>query len=307
MTSFNQSRMDFMDYLKIEKNASPYTIKFYNNDINGFLLFLQSEAVQNLKDVDYLVVRVFLTQLYDKNLSRRSVARVLSCLRSFYSYLEREGLVKLNPFLHVNLPKQATHIPSFFYEEELAELFKVNNLTTPLGQRNQALLEVLYGTGIRVSECVGLKLSSIDFSVGTVLVLGKGRKERYVPFGEYAKTVLEHYIKNGRKELSEKNMSLDKDDSLFLNARGAPITARGIRYVLNKIVEEASSTVSMHPHKLRHTFATHLLNEGADLRTVQELLGHENLSSTQMYTHVTKDRLRQVYMNSHPRAHLFDK
>lgn len=307
MTSFNQSRMDFMDYLKIEKNASPYTIKFYNNDINGFLLFLQSEAVQNLKDVDYLVVRVFLTQLYDKNLSRRSVARVLSCLRSFYSYLEREGLVKLNPFLHVNLPKQATHIPSFFYEEELAELFKVNNLTTPLGQRNQALLEVLYGTGIRVSECVGLKLSSIDFSVGTVLVLGKGRKERYVPFGEYAKTALEHYIKNGRKELSEKNMSLDKDDSLFLNARGAPITARGIRYVLNKIVEEASSTVSMHPHKLRHTFATHLLNEGADLRTVQELLGHENLSSTQMYTHVTKDRLRQVYMNSHPRAHLFDK
>lgn len=307
MTSFNQSRMDFMDYLKIEKNASPYTIKFYNNDINGFLLFLQSEAVQNLKDVDYLVVRVFLTQLYDKNLSRRSVARVLSCLRSFYSYLEREGLVKLNPFLHVNLPKQATHIPSFFYEEELAELFKVNDLTTPLGQRNQALLEVLYGTGIRVSECVGLKLSSIDFSVGTVLVLGKGRKERYVPFGEYAKTALEHYIKNGRKELSEKNMSLDKDDSLFLNARGAPITARGIRYVLNKIVEEASSTVSMHPHKLRHTFATHLLNEGADLRTVQELLGHENLSSTQMYTHVTKDRLRQVYMNSHPRAHLFDK
>ncbi len=307
MTTFDQSRIDFMDYLKIEKNASPYTIKFYNNDINDFLLFLQSEAVKNLKDVDYLVVRVFLTQLYDRDLSRRSVARVLSCLRSFYSYLEREGLVKLNPFLHVNLPKQATLIPSFFYEEELVELFKVSDVNTPLGQRNQALLEVLYGTGIRVSECVGLKLSSIDFSVGTVLVLGKGRKERYVPFGEYAKTALEKYINEGRKKLSEKNSILDNEDFLFLNARGAPITARGIRYVLNKIVEEASSTVSIHPHKLRHTFATHLLNEGADLRTVQELLGHENLSSTQMYTHVTKDRLRQVYMNSHPRAHLSDK
>ena len=305
MTNFDQLRMNFLDYLKIEKNASPYTMKFYNTDIQAFLLFLKTENVNELKDVDNLVVRVFLTQLYDRNLSRRSVSRILSCLRSFYSFLEREGLVRLNPFLHVNLPKQATLIPSFFYEEELAELFKVNDLTSPLGQRNQAILEVLYGTGIRVSECVNLKIDSIDFSIGTVLVLGKGRKERYVPFGEYAKNALEKYIKEGRNELHEK--SNNSQDFVFLNARGNPITPRGIRYVLNKIVENASSTVSMHPHKLRHTFATHLLNEGADLRTVQELLGHENLSSTQMYTHVTKDRLRQVYMNSHPRAHLPDK
>lgn len=305
MTSFDQLRIDFMDYLKIEKNASPYTIKFYNADIQAFFMFLKTESVLKLKDVDYLIVRVFLTQLYDRNLSRRSVSRILSCLRSFYSYLEREGLVKLNPFLHVNLPKQATLIPSFFYEEELVELFKANDLKTPIGQRNQAILEVLYGTGIRVSECVNLKINSIDFSIGTVLVLGKGRKERYVPFGEYAKIALEKYINEGREELL--NKSSDSNDFVFLNARGNPITTRGIRYVLNKIVEEASSTVSIHPHKLRHTFATHLLNEGADLRTVQELLGHENLSSTQMYTHVTKDRLRQVYMNSHPRAHLPDK
>lgn len=305
MASFNQYRLDFIDYLKIEKNASPYTIKFYDGDIKVFLLFLKTEAVTTLKDVDYLVVRVFLTQLYDRNLSRRSVSRILSCLRSFYSYLEREGLVKLNPFLHVNLPKQATIIPSFFYEEELAKLFEVSDLSKPIGQRNQALLEVLYGTGIRVSECVGLKLSSIDFSIGTVLVLGKGRKERYVPFGEYAKVALEKYINHGRIELIQK--SSNSDDYLFLNARGNPLTPRGVRYVLNKIVEDASSTVSIYPHKLRHTFATHLLNEGADLRTVQELLGHENLSSTQMYTHVTKDRLKQVYMDSHPRAHLSDK
>ena len=305
MTSFDQLRLDFIDYLKIEKNASPYTIKFYGGDIKAFLLFLKTEAVTNLQDVDYLVVRVFLTQLYDKNLSRRSVSRILSCLRSFYSYLEREGLVKLNPFLHVNLPKQAATIPSFFYEAELTKLFEVSDLTTPIGQRNQALLEVLYGTGIRVSECVGLKLSSLDFSIGTVLVLGKGRKERYVPFGEYAKVALEKYINQGRLELIQK--SSESDGYLFLNARGKPLTPRGVRYVLNKIVEDASSTVSIYPHKLRHTFATHLLNEGADLRTVQELLGHENLSSTQMYTHVTKDRLKQVYMDSHPRAHLSDK
>src|SRR5699024_7942500 len=140
-----------------------------------------------------------------KDLSRRSVARVLSCLRSFYSYLEREGLVKLNPFMHVNLPKQATLIPDFFYEAELAELFKLSNVETPLVQRDQALLEVLYGTGIRLSECVGFKVSSIDVSVGTILVLGKGRNERHVPFGEYAKTDLARYIESGRKKLAHKN------------------------------------------------------------------------------------------------------
>lgn len=305
MTSFDQFRSDFMDYLIIEKNASPYTIKFYDGDIHDFFIFLKKENITQLKDVDYIVVRVFLTHLYDKNLSRRSVSRILSCLRSFYSYLEREGLVKLNPFLHVNLPKQAALIPSFFYEEELAELFKVNDLTTPLGQRNQALLEILYGTGMRVSECVNLKLHSIDFSIGTVKVLGKGRKERYIPFGEYAKNSLENYINNGRVELL--NKSSNPNDFLFLNSKGNPLTSRGVRYVLNKIVEKASMTVNIYPHKLRHTFATHLLNEGADLRTVQELLGHANLSSTQMYTHVTKDRLKQVYMNSHPRARLSDK
>src|SRR5699024_8691582 len=150
------------------------TIKFYEIDVNNFLLFLQSESIKEFKDVNHVVVRVFLTQLYDKDISRRSVERVLSCLRSFYSYLEREDLIKINFFLHVNIQKQATLILDLFYEAELAELFKVSDVETPLRQRDQALLEVLYGTGIRVSECVGLKLSSIDFSVGTILVLGKG-------------------------------------------------------------------------------------------------------------------------------------
>lgn len=305
MDIFNESINGFIDYLKIEKDASPYTIEFYKKDIETFIIFLNTEDIKALKDVDNIVVRVYLTKLYDKNLSRRTVSRILSCLRSFYSFLEREGLVKLNPFLHVNLPKQSTLIPNFFYEEELNELFNANDLSDPLGQRNQALLEILYGTGMRVSECTNLKIDSIDFSIGTVLVMGKGRKERYIPFGEYAKDALITYINEGRETLCAK--SNNPSQCVFLNARGNPITARGVRFVLNKIVEDASSTVSIHPHKLRHTFATHLLNEGADLRTVQELLGHENLSSTQVYTHVTKDRLKEVYMNSHPRARLSDK
>ena len=305
MDIFNESINGFIDYLKIEKDASRYTIEFYKKDIETFIIFLNTEDIKVLKDVDNIVVRVYLTKLYDKNLSRRTVSRILSCLRSFYSFLEREGLVKLNPFLHVNLPKQSTLIPNFFYEEELNELFNANDLSDPLGQRNQALLEILYGTGMRVSECTNLKIDSIDFSIGTVLVMGKGRKERYIPFGEYAKDALITYINEGRETLCAK--ANNPSQCVFLNARGNPITARGVRFVLNKIVEDASSTVSIHPHKLRHTFATHLLNEGADLRTVQELLGHENLSSTQVYTHVTKDRLKEVYMNSHPRARLSDK
>lgn len=223
-------------------------------------------------------------------------------MRSFYLYLEREGIVENNPFSHVTLPKQKRTIPIFFYKEELEELFDVCDLSTPLGQRNQAILEVLYGTGIRVSECQSLRIDNVDFVLNTVLVLGKGNKERYIPFGQHAKDALETYINDGRRKLLEK--SNGETDYVFLNARGTPLTARGIRYVLDKVVQEASLTLDIHPHKLRHTFATHILNEGADLRTVQELLGHENLSTTQIYTHVTKDHLRSVYMASHPRAKL---
>src|SRR5699024_8202277 len=197
-------------------------------------------------------------------------------------------------------PKQTRKIPSFFYQEEVEKLFEISNLDDPLGQRNQAIIEILYGTGIRVSECQSLRLNDIDFFIGTILVHGKGNKERYVPFGQYAKTALDTYINDGRNKLLNKGNN--QTDILFLNARGAPLTTRGIRYILDKLVKDAALTLEIHPHKLRHTFATHMLNEGADLRTVQELLGHENLSTTQIYTHVTKDRLRSVYMKSHPRA-----
>ncbi|MCF3942443.1 tyrosine recombinase XerC [Oceanobacillus alkalisoli] len=300
MEDFVQKCQGFVAYLQIEKNASPYTIEYYQDDLQAFFQFLQGEGIANLHDVDPQVVRVYLTQLFNQKLTRRTVSRKISSLRSFYKYLEREDDTYTNPFIHIHLPKQEQAVPGFLYMEELEKLFEVNDMTDPLGQRDQALLEILYGTGMRVSECQGLLLGDIDFSIGTILVRGKGRKERYVPFGRFAEIVLRTYLNEGRVTLLEK--AKNNTDALFLNARGAPLTTRGIRLILDKMVKKAALTINLHPHKLRHTFATHLLNEGADLRTVQELLGHENLSSTQIYTHVTKDRLREVYMKTHPRA-----
>ena len=289
-----------MEYLQIEKNASPYTLRFYEDDLDSFFSFLKEENLHDLRDINQHDIRIFLTNLYNKKLSRKTVSRMLSCLRSFYRFLEREAIVPDNPFIHVSLPKEEKRIPSFLYEEELEKLFKVSDLTTPLGQRNQALLELLYATGIRVGECVNLHVDDIDFSIGTIFVTGKGNKERYVPFGTFAEEALRMYLHDGRLKLLEKTSI--STDYLFVNARGRPLTDRGMRLILDKLVEKASLTINIYPHKLRHTFATHMLNAGADLRTVQELLGHENLSTTQIYTHVTRDYLRNVYMDSHPRA-----
>jgi integrase/recombinase XerC len=300
MKDFQYYRKLFMEYLQIEKHASPYTVTFYLKDVDYFFSFLEREGIADLKEVNYAIIRVFLTELYEKKLTRRSVSRKLSSLRTFYRVLEREQLLDTNPFISVSLPKQTKPIPEFLYEDELKKLFTVSDLHTPLGQRNQAILELFYGTGIRVSECTGLTLDSMDFSIGTVLVRGKGNKERYIPFGKYAHEAIDRYIHDGRDKLSKKNQ--ESTNHLFLNSRGKPLTDRGMRLILNEMVKKASLTVHVHPHKLRHTFATHLLNAGADLRSVQELLGHENLSSTQIYTHVTKDHLKTIYSNSHPRA-----
>ncbi|WP_085508256.1 tyrosine recombinase XerC [Thalassobacillus devorans] len=300
MDDLQTEKLLFLEYLQIEKNASSLTIQHYEKDVDAFFLFMQTEGIASIKEVDYPLIRIFLTQLYQQKLSRRSVSRKLSCMRSFYRFLEREGKISHNPFLNVSLPKEGKPIPEFFYEEELERLFSVSDLTDPLGQRNQALLELMYGTGMRVSECVGTKVEDIDFAIGTILVRGKGRKERYVPFGQFAERALKRYIEDGRERLSQKSKA--QPVQLFLNAKGGDLSDRGVRLILDKLVEKAAMTVNIHPHKLRHSFATHMLNQGADLRAVQELLGHENLSSTQIYTHVTKDHLRKIYRDSHPRA-----
>ncbi|MCT2534512.1 tyrosine recombinase XerC [Aquibacillus koreensis] len=300
LQQFNEYRQQFMEYLQIERNASMHTLKNYLRDLHSFYTFICNEGVNEFGQINEQLIRIYLTNLHRDNYSRRTISRKLASLRSFYKFMIREEFVKYNPFLHVHTPKPVHEIPSFFYAEEMEKLFTISDLNSPLGQRNQAILELLYATGIRVSECVGIYLEDIDFDLGIVLVTGKGRKDRYLPFGSYAENALTKYIENGRSYLLGK--AKVNNNALFLNAKGNPLSERGVRLILNKLVEKSALTVDIHPHKLRHTFATHMLNEGADLRVVQELLGHEHLSSTQIYTHVTKDHLRNIYRNSHPRA-----
>ena len=296
----NQSEiaLSFLQYLQLEKNYSEYTVNYYRKDIDEFYMFIIEQGIEGLHTVTYLDARLYLTKFHEKNLAKKSIARKTSCLRSFFKWLMREQYVQENPFVQVSLPKKEKRLPQFLYEEELTTLFQSVTCDTPLGMRDKALLEVLYATGIRVSECCGLQLQDIDFSLETILVHGKGKKDRYVPFGKYAREALHMYINNARNKL----INQQKHECLFVNFRGEPLTARGVRYILNNLFNNACKDGKLYPHMLRHSFATHLLNNGADLRSVQELLGHINLSSTQVYTHVTKEQLRKVYQSSHPRA-----
>lgn len=289
----------FMTYLQVEKNCSEYTVHNYRKDIERFMTFMKQQVVEHFAAVSYADVRLFLSELYEEGYARQTVSRKLSALRSFYRFLERENFVSDNPFTAAALPKPNLRLPQFFYQEELEPLFTSADLSTPLGQRNQALLELLYASGLRVSECTGLNLRDLDFSVGMVLVFGKGSKERYVPVGNFALDALEHYVEDGRNQLL---VGREDNPALFLNYRGGALSARSVRNVLNDLMKKAAIHANITPHVLRHTFATHLLDEGADLRAVQEMLGHTHLSSTQIYTHVTKERLRKVYTQHHPRA-----
>ncbi|WP_059170132.1 tyrosine recombinase XerC [Bacillus sp. FJAT-27445] len=289
----------FLEYLQIEKNSSQYTIEHYHRAISEFFDVMAEQGITDVKDVQYHDARLFLTRLFGQKQARKTISRKISTLRSFYKFLLRENIVADNPFALVILPKREKRLPEFFYEDELEILFEACSADTPLGQRNLALLELLYATGIRVSECCTISIRDIDFFLSTVLVMGKGSKERYVPFGSKAAAALKLYIGDGRKKLLE---GKPNQDALFVNHRGGPLTARGVRTILNGMIEKSSLTGKIHPHKLRHSFATHLLNNGADMRTVQELLGHAFLSSTQIYTHVTNEKLKKTYMAHHPRA-----
>ncbi len=299
MTNMDVLLKLFIEYLQIERNYSKYTIGQYEHEIKDFFMFMSEQAIMEVKDVQYLDARLYLTKLYERKLAKKTMAKKISCLRSFYKFLLREKLVDSNPFTLVSIPKTEKRLPQFFYESELQLLFQSCETETPLGQRNKAILELLYATGIRVSECCQIRISEVDFFLSTVLIHGKGNKQRYLPFGSIAKKSLELYINSGRKKLISEN---DHHDVLFVNHRGGPLTVRGVRKILNSMIEKSALTGHIHPHMLRHSFATHLLNNGADLRSVQELLGHAFLSSTQIYTHVTNERLRKTYMEHHPRA-----
>lgn len=287
----------FLSYLKYQKNYSSHTIINYENDILDFMKFLEKEHLK-LNTVSYSDIRFYLMDLYNKNYSRNSVSRKLSSLRSFYKYLLRKDYVKENPFLLVSSPKKEQKLPKFLYYQELEKLFDFPDTNLPLGQRNLLILELLYATGMRVSELVNIKLNDIDRFNNIIRVVGKGNKERLVSYGAYCEDILDLYLKDGRNKLLKNNDT----DILLLNNNGRPLTDRGVRLILENILKQVSINSHVSPHVLRHTFATHMLNEGADLLTVQELLGHENLSTTQIYTHVTNEKLREVYLKAHPRA-----
>lgn len=290
----------FLHYLIIERHYSELTKKAYDEDISDFSDFLAETGDASFLKVELTDVRIYLGRLNEKEFSRNTISRKISSLRAFYQFLLKNEIVSENPFSYVNLKKKSLRLPRFFYEKEMEALFVAVKGDEPLDFRNEALLEVLYGTGIRVSECRSIRLQDIDFDLGVLLVHGKGNKERYVPFGHYAAVAMDNYMKLGRNVLMEKYQK--KHDYLFVNHYGDQITTTGIEYVLNQVIKKSSLTTEIHPHMLRHTFATHLLNNGADMRTVQELLGHASLSSTQIYAHVTKEHLQKDYRSFHPRA-----
>ena len=285
---------DYLKYLKIEKNYSSRTIISYKKDIDEYISYININNL-DLLSIKYKDIHPFLKGLYDKKNTNSTISRKISALRGFYKYLLREGKINNNPFSLVNLPKKDKKLPRFFYYNELELLLEVPDINTPLGQRDRLILEMLYATGVRVSELVSIELS--DISNREIRILGKGDKERIVRFGSYAEEVLNIYLNDGYKKLNINNLSI-----LFLNNRGGALTTRGVKYILDKLIEKTSIDKNISPHMLRHTFATHLLNEGCDIMSVSELLGHASLSATAIYTHVTTDRLKEVYYHSHPRA-----
>lgn len=282
----------FIRYLEIEKDYSKHTVLNYRLDLEDFSKFLGALAVEN---VDYLTLRKYLAVLKEKNMLPRTLGRHLSALRSFFKFLTRENYIKANPISSLSSPKLDKHLPQFLTEEEVAKLIGSvvpKDEKDELKFRDRALLETFYSTGMRISEVVGLNIDDIDFISCVVKVRGKGKKERLVPIGDHAVRAIRQYLDKRKKE----------SNALFLNKNGLKITDRGVRGIVDKYLHMASIREGVSPHTLRHSFATHLLNRGADLRSVQELLGHANLSTTQIYTHLTTDRLKSVYDKAHPRA-----
>ena len=279
----------FISYLEIEKNYSIHTVLNYKLDLRDFERFLEDKS---LESIEYITLRKFLASLKSKNLKSRTLARKISTLKSFYRFLCREGYLKSNPTLLLSSPKLDKHLPNFLTENEMTKLIESPKQDNLLGRRDRAILETLYSTGMRVSELVGLNVETIDFIGGIVKVLGKGKKERLLPIGKTALLAIRAYLDMRDKQRKE----------LFLNKNYTRLTDRGVRNVLNKYIRITSLKQHISPHALRHSFATHLLNRGADLRSVQELLGHVNLSTTQIYTHLSTERLKAVYEKTHPHA-----
>jgi integrase/recombinase XerC len=295
---------DFFDYLTYERNVSINTISAYRDDLESFVNFLCNDYLSvsreglDLTRVDHLTLRSYLAHLAKRKLSRSSIARQLSALRTFFRFLIREGVVTSNPARAVATPKREKYLPVVLQTSDVAILLEQPDLSTPLGRRDRAWLELLYASGLRVSELVSIDLDHIELRSRLVRVMGKGSKERVVPFGTKAEEAIRAWLEDRRGLVRE----VDEEEPLFLNHRGGRITTRSIRRLLDGYVRSASLKSGTSPHTLRHSFATHLLNAGADLRSIQELLGHVSLSTTQKYTHLNDWKLIEVYRKAHPKA-----
>lgn len=290
----------FLTYLEVEKNCSTHTIENYHKDLEAFVAFMSERSGRQFlwEQVGPLDVRAYLAYLNNKQYARRTIARKISGLRSFYKYLVRENIVEYSPLARIHSPKLEKKLPTFLDEVEVTELLELPD-DKPLGLRDQAVLEMLYATGCRVSELVGLTLERVDLGNRYVLLLGKGNKERIVPIGHSCCMALTKYFPV-RSLLMQKYQQ--QHEYIFVNNRGGILTDRSVRRILDKYINQLAIHKNVSPHTIRHSFATHLLDHGADLRCVQELLGHANLSTTQIYTHVTTERITTVYKKNHPRA-----
>lgn len=292
-----EKKTNYLKYLRYQKGYSSLTIDSYQRDINEFIDFMNEEDIKSYEDVEYVYLRGYLMKLYQRHLSTNTINRKISSLKNFYRYMVKQKWLTKNPFLLVDSLKTPKRNPDFLYIDEMMGLLDSIDTSSPLGIRNKAMLELMYATGIRCSEVVNLKISDIDFGQKIILVHGKGEKDRYVPFHDYAKKWLVSYLEEVRGELV-----VHQDHSyVFVNNRGNHMTNRGVEDILNRIAYQYDSTMKIHPHTIRHSFATHMLDAGLDIRLVQQLLGHSSLSTTQIYTHITKEKLKQVYHQSHPR------
>jgi len=294
----------YISYLEVERNVSPYTVRNYTADlcgsknIKGFFTFLKEKNISSMEKVDRHILRDYMGYLMEQGVVKASIARKLSAIRSFYRYLMREGMITTNPIEKASSPKLDKRLPSFLTLDEIKRLLEAADLSDPAGQRDRALLELLYAAGLRVSELAQLNLEQVDLDTNEIRVWGKGAKERVVLMGKPAAEALSTYLSQGRPELLGKK----KNSAFFLNQDGGRLSERSVQRMLGKYAKLAGIGKRVHPHMLRHTFATHLLDGGADLRVVQELLGHASLNTTQIYTHVTQSQARKVYLSAHPLA-----
>lgn len=286
---------DFINYLEYERNYSNNTIIAYKNNILQLIDYLDNNKIKDIRKVDYDTIRTYLSYIHSKY-EAKSISRMISSMRSFFKYLNSNKVITNNPMLLISNPKVEKKLPKYLTINEVEKMLNAPDMSDTLGIRDAFILELLYVSGIRVSELVNIKLSDVETSEKKIKILGKGSKERYVLYGSRCKDLLNKYM-------SVRNIFLKyPNEYLILSKTGRKLNTREVRNIINRIKTKAGVDISISPHTFRHTFATHMLNEGADLRAVQELLGHENLSTTTIYTHLTNEKLRRTYLNTHPRA-----